>query len=75
MNAEIDEIVLEDEGMLWNRIEGFMKDKGIKINKGTLAKQLRQKLNGMEDASELSNETKEKAIKLFQKIREAFSEA
>ena len=74
-NAEVDEIVLEDEGMIWKRIEGFMKDKGIQINKGTLAKRLRQKLSNRQDASELPDETKEKAIKLFQKIREAFGKA
>ena len=74
-NAEVDEIVLEDEGMIWKRIKDFMKDKGIQINKGTLAKRLRQKLSNMQDANELPDETKEKAIKLFQKIREAFGEA
>ena len=73
-NAEVDEIVLQGEGMLWKRIEGFMKEKGIKINKGTLAKRLRKKLSGMEDASELPDETKEKAIKLFQVIRNALGE-
>ena len=73
-NAEVDEIVLQGEGMLWKRIEGFMKEKGIKINKGTLAKRLRKKLSGMEDASELPDGTKEKAIKLFQVIRNALGE-
>ena len=74
-NAGVDEIVLEGEGMIWNRIESFMKEHKIdKINKGSIAKRLRDRLNKMKDISELPAETTEKAIKLFQTIREALGE-
>ena len=73
-NAEVDEITLQSEGMLWQRIERFMKGQKInKINKGSVAKQLRKRLSNMKDTSELE-ETKEKAIKLFQVIRNALGE-
>ena len=49
-----------------------MEGKGIEINKGPIAKLLRNRLSNMKDISELPEETKEKAIKLFQKIRNAF---
>lgn len=73
--AGVDDIVLQGEGMIWQRIERFMKEQKIdKINKGSVAKRLRNKLNNMKNVSELPEETKEKAIKLFQKIRNAFGE-
>ena len=54
-NAEVDEITLQSEGMLWQRIERFMKGQKInKINKGSVAKQLRKRLSNMKDTSELS---------------------
>ena len=73
--TEIDEITLQGEDILWKRIERFMKAQEIKITKGAIATRWRNKLSNMQDASELPDETKEKAIKLFQKIREAFGEA
>lgn len=74
-NAGVDEIVLEENGMIWDRIESFMKKHNInKINKGSIAKRLRDKLNKMKDLSELPSETREKAIKLFQTIRKALGE-
>lgn len=72
--AEIDEITLQGEDILWKRIERFMGAQEIKITKGAIATRWRNKLSNMQDASELPDETKEKAIKLFQKIREAFGE-
>ena len=72
--ADVDEITLQGEGILWQKIKRFMKDKGIKINKGPIAKRLRNKLSSMKDISELPPETKENAIKLFQEIRKAFGE-
>ena len=74
-SAGIDDITLQGEDMLWKRIERFMETKGIKITKGAIATRWRKKLSNMRGASELPDETKEKAIKLFQKIREAFGEA
>ena len=73
--AEIDEITLQGEDIIWKRIERFMGAQKIKITKGAIATRWRNKLSNMQDASELPDETKEKAIKLFQKIREAFGEA
>lgn len=74
-DAEIDEITLQGKDMLWKRIKRFMKENGIEINKGPIATRLRKKLSNMQNANELPDETKEKAIKLFQKIREAFGKA
>ncbi len=73
--TEIDEITLQGEDILWKRIERFMEAQEIKITKGAIATRWRNKLSNMQDASELPDETKEKGIKLFQKIREAFGEA
>lgn len=39
-----------------------------------VAKRLRDRLSSMKDSSELPEETKERAIKLFQEIRKAFGE-
>ncbi len=75
MIAGVDEITLPCQGVLWSRIEHSLKEIGIKANKGSIAKRLRNRLSNMQDASDLPDETKEKAIKLFQKIREAFGEA
>ena len=72
--ADVNEITLEGEDILWRRVERFMKENGIEINKGPVAKRLRKKLSDMNDISELPPETKEKAIKLFQTIRNAFGE-
>ena len=73
--TEIGEITLQGEDILWKRIERFMEAQEIKITKGAIATRWRNKLSNMQDASELPDETKEKAIRLFQKIREAFGEA
>ena len=73
--AGVDEITLLGEDTLWRKIKRFMEDQGIEgINKGPLAKQLRNKLSGMKDVSELPEGTEEKAVKLFQEIRNAFGE-
>jgi energy-coupling factor transporter ATP-binding protein EcfA2 len=72
---DVNEITLQSEGMLWKRVEGALKEKGIKKpNKGSVAKRLRNRLSNMKDASDLPPETKERAIKLFQTIRKAFGE-
>lgn len=73
-HAGVDDFTLQGEGVIWKRIESFLEEKDITANKGSIAKRLRNKLSNMQDASELPDETKEKAIKLFQKIREAFGE-
>ena len=72
--ADVNEITLQGEDILWRRVERFMKENGIEINKGPVAKRLRKKLSDMNDMSELPPETQEKAIKLFQTIRNAFGE-
>ena len=72
--VDVDEISLQGEGILWQRIKRFMKEKDIEINKGPIAKRLRNKLSSMKDISELPSETKENAIKLFQEIRKTFGE-
>ena len=72
--AGVTEIILQGNDMLWKRIERFMAGKGIKINKGPIAKRLGWKINGMKDSSELPHETRERAIKLFQKIRSALGD-
>lgn len=72
--ADVNEIELVGEGILWKRIERFMTKNEIEITKGPIATRLRKKLSNMKDASELPSETQERAIKLFQKIRDAFPE-
>ena len=74
VHADVDEITLQGEGMIWDRIESFLKGKGINPNKGSIAKRLRKKLNDMNDDGGGFDETKDKAIKLFQVIRSAFGE-
>lgn len=71
---KVKEITLQDEGMLWKRVEGALKRKRIKANKGSVAKRLRKRLSAMKDTSELPEKTKEKAVMLFQAIRKAFGE-
>ena len=73
--AGVDDFTLQGEGVIWKKIESFLEENDIIANKGSIAKRLRNKLSNMQDANELPDETKEKAIKLFQKIREAFGEA
>ncbi len=72
---DVDEITLQGDGIIWQRIKRFMKGKGIeKINKGPFAKRLWNKLSDMNDVSELPEGTEEKATKLFREIRKAFGE-
>ena len=72
---DVDEITLQGDGIIWQRIKRFMKGKGIeKINKGPFAKRLWNKLSDMNDVSELPEGTEEKTTKLFQEIRKAFGE-
>ena len=55
--AEVDEIEPRGEGILWKRIERFMNEKGIQINKGPIATRLRKKLSSMENVSKLPEGT------------------
>lgn len=71
----LNEITLQGEDVLWNRVKRALEDEGIKNpNKGSVAKRLRKRLSGMKGSGELPPETKEKAIKLFQTIRKALGE-
>ena len=72
--AGVDEITLQGKDTLWRKIKRFMKDNDIEIKKDKIAPRWRKKLSAMNDASELPDETREKAIKLFQAIRSAFGE-
>ena len=72
--ANVNEISLRDEGMIWERIERFMEDKGIEITKESLAIRVHGALSKMTDASDLPNDTRRKAITLFKEIRSAFEE-
>ena len=67
-------ITLQGKDMLSKRVERFIKNNEIKFNKGSIAKRLARKINGMKNSSELPHETRERAIKLFQKIRSALGE-
>ena len=69
VRAGVNGIILQGQDMLSKRVERFMKDNKIKFNKGSIAKRLARKINGMKDSSELPHETRERAIKLFQEIR------
>ena len=73
-NIDVNEISLPSNGIMIKRINGFLKQMNIKSNNGSISKQLRNKLSSMKDISELPEETKEKAIKLFEVIRKAFGE-
>ena len=72
--ANVNEISLRGEGMIWERIERFMEDKGIEITKESLAIRVHGALSKMTDASDLPNDTRRKAITLFSEIRSAFEE-
>ena len=75
VDADLSEITLQSQDMLWDKVKGFLKKHGIEDpNKGLVAERLRDKLSQMKDASELSNGTKQKAIKLFKAIRKALNE-
>ena len=69
--AGVTDITLQGNDMLWKRIERFMAEKGITINKGPIAKRLGWKISSMKEASELPPETRDNAIRLFAKIRSA----
>lgn len=72
---ELGEITLQGEDMLWNRVNRALKKMGIdNPNKESVAKRLRDRISKMKDLNELPEETKDKAIKLFQAIRKAFGE-
>ena len=73
-HAGVSEITLDGDDIVWTRIVRFMGEKGIKINKGPIATLLRKKLSNMKGASDLPDETRCKAIKLFKEIRSAFGE-
>lgn len=71
----VGEIKLQGKDMLWKEIVGFFKKHKIENpNKGLIANRLQKKLIRMKDASELPEETQEKARKLFQAIRNALGE-
>ena len=72
--ANVNEISLRGEGVIWERIERFMEDKGIEITKESLAIRVHGALSKMTDASDLPNDTRRKAITLFKEIRSAFEE-
>ena len=71
-DAGIEEIKLKGKDILWRRIKRFMEEQNIEIDKLLIAKRLQKKVSTMENISELPEETKEKAIRLFQKIRNTF---
>ena len=73
-DTDVDKILLPDDSMMINRINGFLKQRKIQSNNGSISKRLRDKLSSMKDISDLPQETKENAIKLFQEIRIAFGE-
>ena len=67
----VTKITPQGNDMLWKRVERFMKDNGIKINKGPIAKRLARRINAMQDSSKLPCETRDYAITLFQRISDA----
>ena len=68
-------MILQGQDLLWDRLERYLKQKGIENpNKDSVAKRLRDRLGKMKDISELPEETTEKVVKLFQRIRKAFGE-
>ena len=74
-DVSVAEMILKGEDLLWDRLERYLKGIGIeKPNKDSVAKRLRDRLGKMKDISELPEETKERAIQLFQTIRKAFGE-
>lgn len=74
-DVDVAEMILQGKDLLWDRIERYLKQNGVeKPNKGSVEKRLRDRLGKMKDITELPEETREKVIKLFQKIRKAFGE-
>lgn len=74
VNAGVTEITLQGSDMIWQKVKRFMARHDIEIDKMLFAERLHRKLSSMEDISELPEETKEKAIRLFRKIRNTFNE-
>lgn len=73
--APVTQITLSDKGMLWKRVDSFLRKQGIKKpNKGSVAKRLQDKLSQMQDTSELPDETQQKVTKLFQTIRKTLGD-
>ena len=63
---KVGELTLQGKDMLWKRVERALQEAGIKKpNKSSIAKRLRKRLSRMKDTSELE-ETRERAVKLFQ---------
>ena len=74
-DVDVAEMILQGQDLLWDRLERYLKQKGIENpNKDSVAKRLRDRLGKMKDISELPEETTEKVVKLFQRIRKAFGE-
>ena len=75
VNVDVADMTLQGKDQLWDRLKRYLKRIGIeKPNKDSVAKRVRDRLSKMKDVSELPEETTEKVIKLFQRIRKAFGE-
>ena len=74
-DVDVAEMILQGQDQLWDRLERYLKQKGIENpNKDSVAKRLRDRLGKMKDISEFPEDTTEKVVKLFQRIRKAFGE-
>lgn len=75
-DVDVADMILQGQDQLWDRLKRYLRDeKGIENpNKDSVAKRVRDRLIEMKDVSELPEETKKRAIKLFQTIRKAFGE-
>ena len=71
-DAGVEGIEMQGNDMIWQRVKRFMEETGIEIDKIQFSEGLHSKLSSMEDISELPEETKKKAIRLFRKIRNTF---
>lgn len=70
-NLESD-LTLDGGGMLCKQVERALKAKDIALNKGSVAKSIRRELNGIQNISELSEETQNYTRQLIKKIKESF---
>jgi predicted ATPase len=72
LGAGRESLSLTGNDQLCKQAERALEEYGIKFNKGSVAKVIRDTLSHMQKAEELPKETKEMAKKLFQVITEAF---
>lgn len=66
-------LTLVGGGQLCKRVERALQDKGIKLNKGSVAKRLRRDVSRMKDATELPEQARRFASTIFSRVASALA--